>query len=205
MNSANVFHRQRTGRTGARGRLLGLVGATSIWLVLVGLPLPAAAAPDAIDSLIDGPLPQQISGLTAIPDLLFTASGLLCKKAVVKVMHDVTCTGDMPGTPAGTRVVSLGAVYAQADGPARVLPTPPERFFGDTSGQTPVALPAGHKIVFWAFSDTQSLACGAPPPAKLVCRLNGRAGDRRHQRRPRNARLRDLEPPGPGVLKQWTA
>jgi hypothetical protein len=86
-------------------------------------------------------------------------------------MHDVTCAGDLPGAPAGTRVVSLAAVYDQASGPARFLPTPPERFSGDTSGQVPVLLPTGHKIVLWAFSSTRSLVCGVPPSAALVCVL----------------------------------
>lgn len=70
-----------------------------------------------------------------------------------------------------SEVVSLSAVYDQAAGPARFLPTPPERFFGDTSGQAPVLLPTGHKIVFWAFSSTRSLVCGVPPSAALVCVL----------------------------------
>jgi hypothetical protein len=110
--------------------------------------------------------------LTAISNLLFTTqSGLVCNKTVVKVMHDVTCAGDLPGAPAGTRAVNLAAVYDQASGPARFLPTPPERFFGDTSGQVPVLMPTGHKIVFWAFSGTRSLVCGVPPSAALVCVL----------------------------------
>lgn len=57
----------------------------------------------------------------------------------------MTCAGDLPGAPPGTQVVNLPAVYAQADGPARFLPAPPERLFGNTSGQVPVLLPTGHK------------------------------------------------------------
>jgi hypothetical protein len=154
-------------------RLLGVIGIAS---VLVGMAPHADATPNIpdIDSLIDdsGPLPKTTGDLTAIPDFLFTTpSGLVCKKTVAKVMHDVTCTGDLPGAPPGTRVVNLPAVYDQASGPARFLPTAPERFFGDTSGQAPVLLPAGHKIVFWAFSSTRSLVCGVPPSAALVCVL----------------------------------
>jgi hypothetical protein len=157
-------------------RLLGLIGVACAWPLLVGAAPHAFAAPDIpdIDSLIDdsGPLPKETGDLTGIPNLLFTTpSGLVCKKTVVKVMHDVTCAGDLPGAPAGTRVVSLAAVYDQASGPARFLPTPPERFFGDTSGQVPVLLPTGHKTVFWAFSSTRSLVCGVPPSAALVCVL----------------------------------
>jgi len=100
-------------------RLLGLIGAACAWPLLVGAAPHALAAPDIpdIDSLIDdsGPLPRETGDLTAIPNLLFTTpSGLVCKKTVVKVMHDVACTGDLPGAPAGTRVVSLAAVYDQA-------------------------------------------------------------------------------------------
>jgi hypothetical protein len=154
-------------------RLLGVIGIAS---VLIGMAPHAGATPNIpdIDSLIDdsGPLPKTTGDLEAIPDLLFTTpSGLVCKKTVAKVMHDVTCTGDLPGAPPGTRVVNLPAVYDQASGPARFLPTAPERFFGDTSGQAPVLLPAGHKIVFWAFSSTRSLVCGVPPSAALVCVL----------------------------------
>jgi hypothetical protein len=157
-------------------RLLGLIGVALAIPTLVGMPQHALAAPDIpdIDSLIDdsGPLPKGAGDLTAIPNLLFTTpSGLVCKKTVVKVMHDVTCAGDLPGAPAGTRVVNLPAVYDQASWPARFLPTPPEKFFGDTSGQVPVLLPTGHKIVFWAFSSTRSLVCGVPPSAALVCVL----------------------------------
>jgi hypothetical protein len=157
-------------------RLLGLIVIACAGPALVDMPPHARAAPDIpdIDSLIDdsGPLSRQTGDLTGIPNLLFTTpSGLVCKKTVVKVMHDVTCSGDLPGAPAGTRVVNLPAVYDQADGPSRFLPTPPERFFGDTSGQVPVLLPTGHKIVFWAFSSTRSLVCGVPPSAALVCLL----------------------------------
>jgi hypothetical protein len=100
-------------------RLLGLIGVACAWPLLLGIAPHALAAPDIpdIDSLIDdsGPLPRETGDLTAIPNLLFTTpSGLVCKKTVVKVMHDVACTGDLPGAPAGTRVVSLAAVYDQA-------------------------------------------------------------------------------------------
>lgn len=87
----------------AAKRSFAVIGLALAWPVLVGLPLHASAAPDDIDALIDdsGPLPKQIGDLTALPDLLFTTpSGLLCKKTVVKVIHDVTCAGDLPGTPA---------------------------------------------------------------------------------------------------------
>jgi hypothetical protein len=144
-------------------------------LMQIGVP-HASAAPDVpdIDSLIDdsGPLPTDTGDLTQIPDLLFTTpAGLICKQSVAKVMHQVACAGDFPGAPAGTRIVSLPTVYDQADGPARFLPTPPERFFGDTSGVVPVLLPTGHKIVFWAFSSTRSLVCGVPSSTVLVCVL----------------------------------
>jgi hypothetical protein len=157
-------------------RLLALIGVACAWLIQVGAAPHALAAPDIpdIDSLIDdsGPLPKDTGDLTAIPNLLFTTPGsLTCKKTVVKVMHDVTCTGDLPGAPAGTRVVNLPAVYDQASWPARFLPTPPEKFFGDTAGQVPVLLATGHKMVFWDFSSTRSLVCGVPPSASLVCVL----------------------------------
>jgi hypothetical protein len=157
-------------------RLLAVVSVAWAWPVLVGVLPHALAAPDIpdIDSLIDdsGPLPKTVGDLTAEPDLLFTTpSGLLCKKSVVKVMHDVTCAGDLPGAPAGSRVVTLPAVYDQADGPAQFSSSSPDVFFGDTNGQAPVLLPTGHKIVFWAFSITRSLVCGVPPSAALVCVL----------------------------------
>jgi hypothetical protein len=158
-------------------RWLGLIGLICAWPVLFGQLPHALAAPDIPDiaALIDdsGPLPKDAGDLTAIPDLLFTTpSGLTCKTTVVKVMHDVTCTGDLLGAPAGTRVVNLPAIYDQASWPARFLTTPPEKFLGDTAGQVPVLLPTGHKIVFWDFSSTRSLVCGVPPAASLVCVLN---------------------------------
>jgi hypothetical protein len=154
-------------------RVLVVIGL--VWVSACSAP-NTRAAPNIsdIDSLTDdsGPLPKDVAALTAIPELLFTTpSGLLCKKTVVKVMHSVTCAGDLPGAPPGTRVVNLAAVYDQAEGPADFLPTPPEHFFGDTTGQKPVPLPAGHKIVFWNFSGTRSLVCGVPPAAALVCVL----------------------------------
>ncbi|OBC15090.1 hypothetical protein A5784_28970 [Mycobacterium sp. 852013-50091_SCH5140682] len=153
------------------------VAVAVILLTLAGMPHAVAAPgiPD-IDSLIDdsGPLPATPADLGDIPELLFTTpSGLVCKKTLAKVVHDVTCTGNMPGAPAGTQTVNLSTVYANAAGPARFLSTPPQRFFGDISGQTPVLIPVGHKIVFWAFSPTVSLACGVPSEAALVCVLRG--------------------------------
>jgi hypothetical protein len=67
------------------------------------------------------PAARETGDLTGIPNLLFTTpSALVRKKTVVKVMHDVTCAGDLPGAPAGTRVVSLAAVYDQAAGAGAV-------------------------------------------------------------------------------------
>ena len=166
-------------RGGRRSRRLraGAVLAAAL-LAQVATP-PAIAAPGIpdIDSLIDdsGPLPATEGDLGATHDLLFTApNGVVCKQSRGKVTHDVTCTGDLPGAPPGTRVVNLAMVYAGSSGPARFLPTPPERLFGDISGQKPVLIPTGHKIVFWAFSPTESLACGVPDAASLVCVLRAK-------------------------------
>lgn len=170
-----MFHHMRLRWTSLDIRLLlAMIGIACTVLTPISMSLHAHAGPDDIDALIDdsGPLPKDGRELMRIPDLLFTtSSGLVCKKSRGKIIHDVTCTGGLPGAPAGTRVVNLSAAYAQADGPARFLPTPAEGFFGDITGQVPVLLPAGHKIVFWAISNTQSLVCGVPPSAALVCEL----------------------------------
>jgi hypothetical protein len=156
-------------------RWLGLIGVICAWPVLFGQLPHALAAPDIPDiaALIDdsGPLPKDAGDLTAIPNLLFTTpSGRTCKTTVVKVMHDVTCTGDLLGAPAGTRVVNLPAIYDQASWPARFLTTPPEKFLGDTAGQVPVLLPTGHKIVFWDFSVRgRWFAECRPLPRSCVC------------------------------------
>jgi hypothetical protein len=89
-------------------RLLGLIGVACAWPLLVGAAPHAFAAPDIpdIDSLIDdsGPPPKETGDFTGIPNLLFTTpSGLVCKKTVVKVMHDVTCGRSARRTRGNTR------------------------------------------------------------------------------------------------------
>lgn len=124
--------------------------------------------------LIDdsGPLPATVGDLTGTPDLAFTtASGLACRKSRGKVTHSVACAGNLAGTPPGTRSVSLGTVNADGTGPAQFLPMAPAGLLGDPAKVPSIMLAPGHKIVFWDFSPTESLVCGAPMGTEVVCVL----------------------------------
>lgn len=145
-------------------------------LTPLSVPPDAGAAPyvSDIDALIDdsGPLPADSTDLMQTPDFVFTTStGVVCRKSVIgKVAPSVSCAGFTPRpstAPPGTRGVTVQGYYAAGDGPARYLSTPPDV----TGGQPPVLLPEGHKIVFWAFSNQQSLVCGVPQRSELVCLL----------------------------------
>ena len=143
--------------------------------VLAQVPNAGAATeiPD-LDPLIDdsGPLPGSVAGLTGIPDLAFTTpSGLACRKSRGKVTHSVACAGNLVGAPAGTRSVSLGTVYADGNGPAQFLPMAPAGLLGDPAKVPSIMLAPGHKIVFWDFSPTESLVCGAPMGTEVACVL----------------------------------
>ncbi|SHS47460.1 Uncharacterised protein [Mycobacteroides abscessus subsp. abscessus] len=159
-----------------RALATAMAGAVAFWLLQLGSPSNAAAAPliPDIDSLIDdsGPLPASPDDLNAVPTLWFsTATGLLCKEQTVKVTHQVACAGDLPGQPMGAHIVDLQGVYDRGLGPARFVAKTSEEFFGETSGAAPVLLPRGHKIVFWSFPPSRSLVCGVPASADLVCVL----------------------------------
>lgn len=147
----------------------------------------AQASPELpdLDSLIDdsGPLPETVADLAGTPDLAFTtATGVACRRSHGKVTHNVVCAGEFPGAPPKTRSVALGSVYADGNGPAQFLPTAPDGLLGDPEKVPSRMLPAGHKIVFWDFSPTQSLACGVPTGTELVCLLkaSGRGGPVTH-------------------------
>lgn len=141
-----------------------------------------AAAPSAVAAneipdlgpLFDdsGPLPGSVADLTGIPDLAFTTpSGLACRKSRGKVTHSVACAGNLVGAPAGTRSVNLGTVYADGSGPAQFMPMAPAGLLGDPEKVPSIMLAPGHKIVFWDFSPTQSLVCGAPLGTEVACVL----------------------------------
>lgn len=154
--------------------LLVLAGVALASLPGVGVTSQAHAAPyiPDIDALIDdsGPLPGSTGDVLETPGLLFTTpSGLVCKftgTAGRISSPGLTCAGNIPKAPAGTRGVSLRAMYAVGNGPAQFLSSAPE----DTAGQR-VLLPRGHKIVFWAFDGPSSFVCGVPERADLVCVL----------------------------------
>ena len=154
-------------------RLLAAMAAAATLV----LPMPSAgAAPEipGLDALIDdsGPLPDSETGAAGIPDLAFTTpTGVSCRKSRGKVTHNVVCAGNFPGAPAGTRSVSLAAVYLQGDGPAVFLSTAPDGLLGDPARVPKTMLLPGHKIVFWDLSPTESLVCGIPPGTELVCVL----------------------------------
>jgi hypothetical protein len=160
------------------GRAIRVLGPVAVGVCLIAgswTPYCHAASdiPD-IDSLVDdsGPLPTDVGGITAMRDLLFTVpSGVMCRSSTLKVMHDLTCSGELPGAPAGTRGVRLPWVYDESSGPAVFFGGPPDEAPFGTAALTPITLPAGHKIVFWTFSATRSLVCGVPTSAELVCVL----------------------------------
>lgn len=149
--------------------------ACATMAVLTQVPNAAAAneVPD-LGPLFDdsGPLPGTVADLTGIPDLAFTTpSGLACRKSRGKVTHSVACTGNLVGVPAGTRLVSLGTVSADGNGSAQFLPTAPTGLLGDPAKVPSIMLFPGHKIVFWDFSPTESLVCGAPLGTDVACVL----------------------------------
>lgn len=158
-------------------------------LMAVFAPVTNAVAANEVpdlDPLFDdsGPLPATVTDLTGIPDLAFTTmSGLACRKSRGKVTHSIACAGNLVGTPPGTRSVSLGTVHAEGNGPAQFLPMAPAGLLGNPEKVPSIMLAPGHKIVFWDFSPTESLVCGAPLGTEVVCVLkaaheNGaKAGD----------------------------
>lgn len=79
--------------------------------------------------------------------------------------------GESAGQPVGTQVVSLATAYVQALGPAAFEAKTADEYFGATGGTAPIVPAPGHKIVFWNFSATESLMCGVPGSADLVCVL----------------------------------
>ncbi|QCH23407.1 hypothetical protein [Mycobacteroides salmoniphilum] len=160
----------------ARAFATGLVGVVAFSLLQLVSPSNADAAPPIpdIDWLIDGsgPPPSSVEDLNAIPELWFSpATGLLCRERTVKIAHQVACAGDLPGQPPGTHVVTLDSAYQYGLGPARFVAKTSEEFFGVTGGTAPIVPAPGHKIAFWNFSATESLMCGVPASADLVCIL----------------------------------
>ncbi|KAA1429735.1 hypothetical protein [Mycolicibacter arupensis] len=149
--------------------------ACAAMAVLTQVPNAVAAneVPD-LDPLFDdsGPLPGTVGDLSAIPDLAFTtASGVACRKSHGKLTHSVACVGNVVGAPPGTRSVSLGTVAADGSGPAQFLPMAPAGLLGDPGKVPLIMLAPGHKIVFWDFSPTESLVCGAPLGTEVACVL----------------------------------
>lgn len=67
--------------------------------------------------------------------------------------------------------MTVGSAYSQGLGPGAFMDKPAEEYFGDTTNVAPIALAAGHKIVFWNNSATESLMCGVPTSADVVCVL----------------------------------
>ncbi|CPR72581.1 hypothetical protein [Mycobacteroides abscessus] len=156
--------------------VVGLIGAILVSLGPIGTFPNAAAAPSIpdIDSLIDdtGPLDTRVVGINGGRAVFFsTANGLLCAQTVVKIAFQVSCAGEFPGQPPGPQVVTVGSAYSQGLGPGAFMDKPAEEYFGDTTNVAPIALAAGHKIVFWNNSATESLMCGVPTSADVVCVL----------------------------------
>ncbi|SIH19534.1 Uncharacterised protein [Mycobacteroides abscessus subsp. abscessus] len=156
-----------------RGALFGLVVFAS---ASIGAIPDAGAAPSIpdIDSLIDdsGPLPSRVEDLNALPALWFkTATGLTCHQRTSKVTHQISCAGLLPGQPEGTHIADLQSAYSSGLGPAQFVAKTSDEFFGGPPPLDPVPLSVGHKIVFWNFPGTESLACGVPVSADLVCVL----------------------------------
>lgn len=156
--------------------VVGLIGAILVSLGPIGTFPNAAAAPSIpdIDSLIDdtGPLDTRVVGINGGRAVFFsTANGLLCAQTVVKIAFQVSCAGEFPGQPPGPQVVTVGSAYSQGLGPGAFMDKPAEEYFGDTTNVAPIALAPGHKIVFWNNSATESLMCGVPTSADVVCVL----------------------------------
>lgn len=156
--------------------VVGLIGTIVVSLEPIGAFPNAAAAPSIpdIDSLIDdtGPLDTRVVGINGGRAVFFsTANGLLCAQTVVKIAFQVSCAGEFPGQPPGPQVVTVGSAYSQGLGPGAFMDKPAEEYFGDTTNVAPIALAAGHKIVFWNNSATESLMCGVPTSADVVCVL----------------------------------
>lgn len=156
--------------------VVGLIGTILVSLEPIGAFPNAAAAPSIpdIDSLIDdtGPLDTRVVGINGGRAVFFsTANGLLCAQTVVKIAFQVSCAGEFPGQPPGPQVVTVGSAYSQGLGPGAFMDKPAEEYFGDTSNVAPIALAAGHKIVFWNNSATEPLMCGVPTSADVVCVL----------------------------------
>ena len=134
----------------------------------------AVAAPDVpeVDSLVNdgGPLPGSVTDLQQAPNVVFaTESGLVCRMRQGRLTHDVNCAGDIPGAPNDAGSIELPGIYGKESMPARFLPGPPDAL---AAVNPPAArLPAGHEIVFWDFSPAQSMVCGVPQSADLVCVL----------------------------------
>lgn len=153
-----------------------LFGFAVVAAASIGAIPDAGAAPPIpdIDSLIDdsGPLPPRIEDLNALPALWFkTATGLTCHQRTSKVTHQVSCAGNLPGQPEGTHIADLQSAYTSGLGPAQFVAKTSDEFFGGPPPADLVPLSVGHKIVFWNFSGTESLACGVPVSADLVCVL----------------------------------
>ncbi|MEB3019765.1 hypothetical protein [[Mycobacterium] crassicus] len=139
------------------------------------IPIPNAGAAPAVpdvDSLIDdsGPLPGSVGDLQKVSSLVFaTDSGLVCKMWNGRITHDISCTGNIPGSPPDAGSVELPGIYGKGSAPARFVEAPPDAL---VAGTPPAAmLPVGHKIVFWNLSPIQSMVCGVPPSTELVCVL----------------------------------
>lgn len=154
------------------GRWVLAATVASATLMMTVVPNAAAAPtiPD-IDSLIDdsGPLPASVSDLRQTPSVVFgTESGVVCTMWRGRITHDITCAGDIPGVAPGDGAVQLPGIYGKASAPARFVPAPPDAL---VAGEPAVTIPVGHKVVFWDFSPSESMVCGVPPFAELVCEL----------------------------------
>lgn len=159
-----------------RALATAMAGAVAFSLLQLGSPSNAAAAPliPDIDSLIDdtGLLDTRVVGINGGRAIFFsTVNGLLCAQTVVKIAFQVSCAGEFPGQAPGPQVVTVGSAYSQGLGPGAFMDKPAEEYFGDTSNVAPIALAPGHKIVFWNNSATESLMCGVPTSADVVCVL----------------------------------
>lgn len=147
------------------------VAITSVG-VLTAAPNAAATpvVPD-VDSLIDnsGTPPASVSDLQKLSTAAFaTESGLVCRLRQGRITHELRCAGEIPGAPRDAGSVELPGIYGKASVPARFLPAPPDAL---AAGSPVEQLPMGHKIVLWDFSPAQSMVCGVPPSADLVCVL----------------------------------
>ncbi|WP_330220029.1 hypothetical protein [Mycobacteroides franklinii] len=159
-----------------RALATGLVGAVALALLELGSPSKAMAVPPIpdIDSLIDDSAalfasPNDLGGSHVL--WFSTKTGLLCSERTVKISQQLACAGELPGQPEGTQVVTSATACGQALGPATFEAKTAEEYFGAPAGTTPIVPAPGHKIVFWNSSATESLMCGVPASADLVCVL----------------------------------